>query len=292
MNEKQKIYDEMCRVLTDWETQEAVDDDLYNMLVKIQNNWETVITKQEDQEMIKETKKYTIKDCEEFCQNVLVMPPLDEFLGGVINEQQWYEDHKIHIVVDNHIMELEYNADNVTEIDCAIKEMYETEMNLRDATIGNEYRVAELKDIIRVAVQHDWDNWGWQSSDFGEFIREFIKRYDDIANIFGVYDIIYESIDDYTERFKCDFSKLDMHSLRCLDRVTIKSAIEELIGTEVELLLGFDYENRCSDITFVMDNTLKPSGELIGWFYGEADDEYIKDLITDYTKKLFGEEKV
>lgn len=45
---KQSIYDEMCRVLTDWETQEAVDDDLYNMLVKIQNNWEAVITAQEE----------------------------------------------------------------------------------------------------------------------------------------------------------------------------------------------------------------------------------------------------
>ena len=44
MNEKQKIYDEMCRVLTEWETQKATDDDLYCMLVKIQNNWETVIT--------------------------------------------------------------------------------------------------------------------------------------------------------------------------------------------------------------------------------------------------------
>jgi hypothetical protein len=44
VNERQKIYDEMCRVLTEWETQEAVDDDLYWMLVKIQNNWETVIT--------------------------------------------------------------------------------------------------------------------------------------------------------------------------------------------------------------------------------------------------------
>ena len=44
METKQSIYDEICRVLTEWETQEAVDDDLYNMLVKIQNNWETVIT--------------------------------------------------------------------------------------------------------------------------------------------------------------------------------------------------------------------------------------------------------
>ena len=45
---KESLYDEMCRVLTDWETQEAVDDDLYNMLVKIQNNWESVITVQND----------------------------------------------------------------------------------------------------------------------------------------------------------------------------------------------------------------------------------------------------
>lgn len=45
---KESIYDEICRVLTDWETQGAVDDDLYWMLVKIQNNWETVITVQND----------------------------------------------------------------------------------------------------------------------------------------------------------------------------------------------------------------------------------------------------
>ena len=44
---RESLYDEMCRVLTDWETQEAVDDDLYNMLAKIQNNWETVITVKE-----------------------------------------------------------------------------------------------------------------------------------------------------------------------------------------------------------------------------------------------------
>ena len=45
MNEtRESIYDEICRVLTEWETQEAVDDDLYWTLLKVQNNWETVIT--------------------------------------------------------------------------------------------------------------------------------------------------------------------------------------------------------------------------------------------------------
>lgn len=45
---KQSIYDEISRVLTEWETQEAVDDDLYNTLVKVQRYWETVITVQDD----------------------------------------------------------------------------------------------------------------------------------------------------------------------------------------------------------------------------------------------------
>lgn len=42
--EKQKIYDELCRVLTDYENDIVGAEDLYNMLVHIQNNWEAVIT--------------------------------------------------------------------------------------------------------------------------------------------------------------------------------------------------------------------------------------------------------
>ena len=52
VRKREEIYDEMCRVLTNYET--AEDDDkfteyeLYEMLVKIQNNWEAVITVQEE----------------------------------------------------------------------------------------------------------------------------------------------------------------------------------------------------------------------------------------------------
>lgn len=51
---KASIYDEMCRVLADYENREVQSDnidweaDLYEMLVKIQNNWEAVITVQND----------------------------------------------------------------------------------------------------------------------------------------------------------------------------------------------------------------------------------------------------
>lgn len=53
---KESIYDELAKLLTDYEHPEEVVDydniewesELYEMLVKIQNNWETVITAQEE----------------------------------------------------------------------------------------------------------------------------------------------------------------------------------------------------------------------------------------------------
>ena len=40
----------MCRVLTEYENDNDMitENELYDILVTIQNNWETVITKQED----------------------------------------------------------------------------------------------------------------------------------------------------------------------------------------------------------------------------------------------------
>ena len=47
---KEQIYDEMCRILIEYENDNDMitENELYDMLVTIQNNWETVITKQED----------------------------------------------------------------------------------------------------------------------------------------------------------------------------------------------------------------------------------------------------
>lgn len=44
MNGKKKIYDELSRVLTDFENGEANEIDLYNMLIIIQIRWEDTIT--------------------------------------------------------------------------------------------------------------------------------------------------------------------------------------------------------------------------------------------------------
>lgn len=46
--ERKRIYDELSRILTDWENQSdssypyTTAEDLYNMLVKIQNNWDII----------------------------------------------------------------------------------------------------------------------------------------------------------------------------------------------------------------------------------------------------------
>ena len=49
MSEKQQIYDELSMLLTNYEEgNDVYSDDLYEMLVKIQSSWETIITVQED----------------------------------------------------------------------------------------------------------------------------------------------------------------------------------------------------------------------------------------------------
>jgi hypothetical protein len=48
MDQKTKIYDELCRVLTDYENDVISTEDLYNMLVRIQTNWEAIITNSDE----------------------------------------------------------------------------------------------------------------------------------------------------------------------------------------------------------------------------------------------------
>ena len=52
IRQREEIYDEMCRVLTNYENAEDGDKfteyELYEMLVKIQRRWEDVITVQID----------------------------------------------------------------------------------------------------------------------------------------------------------------------------------------------------------------------------------------------------
>ena len=251
----------------------------------------------EEIEEVKEMKKYTIENYEEFSREALDAPPIEEFENGTIDELKWYEENKIIITKGNHQIELDYHTDNVSAIDCALREMYEVEMDIRSATtgntVGNEYRPAELKDSLRIAIQNDWNEWGWKMPDFGAFIREFISRINSFSDVMRYYEAIQEDYKDATDRCKCDFSKLDMNTMRIINHQVVRKAIGSLIGTDKEILYGITEDNKSSDIVFVIDYTLKlMGGELIGWFYGQddIDETYINELIEKYKKKLFGEE--
>ena len=242
-----------------------------------------------------EMKKYTLKDYKQFCDEVLVAPPVEEFEDGTSDEDDWYEQHKIYISVGDNSIELDYYADNVNEISYALREMYEVEYENSYATtgntVGNEYRPAELKDLVKVAVREGWEHYGYKMRDFGSYIRCFIDEHENLEDIMHCYKYI-KDIEEYTEEYKCNFGKLDMYSMCNVSSETIKNIISELICTERELLFGITEDDKTSDIVFVMDYSLKPAGELVGWFYGQdnIDEEYIDNLIEDYKKKLFGEE--
>lgn len=236
-------------------------------------------------------KKYTIENARIFCRDVLEAPPIEQFENGEIDEAEWFDNHKIHIVVGDHDIEFEYNADNVGILDDAIMEMYEVESDLRGTDTGNtvssQYRPAELRDVIRVGVYNDWDEYGYKMGSFKAYIQHFIEETKDISAVMHYYDMILKDTSRYMECFECDFSKLDMNSMRCINPEVIKKAIGDMIGKNSELLYGVDGENRSSDITFLMDYTFKMSGELIGWWYGEADEVYINQVIEDYRNNLF-----
>lgn len=275
----------------------AVDFDNHSehivvMWYEVPNKENTIEPKFEEETKM---KKYTLKDYEAFSREALVCPPMEEFEDGTIDEDKWYEDHKIRIIVGEHEIDIGYFADTVNEIAFALREMYEEEYGSGNPTTGNtvgsEYRPAELKDIIRVALQEDWDDWGWKCGSLSDFINHFVKGKEDISDVVCWYNVILKDVKHYTDCYHCNFGNLNMYSMRNINPRVVRNIIRSLIGTDKELLVGYDNDHKCSDITFVMDYTIKPSGDLIGWFYGDQDPQYINELVEDYKKKLLGEEE-
>lgn len=250
---------------------------------------------EEDIEEEDKMKKYTLKDYKKFCEEALTCPPFEAFEGDTADEECWFDTHKIQIIANDCVIELDYDADAVNEIDYALREIYEAILGSGEATIGNtvgsKYRPATLKDLVKVAVREGWEHYGYKMHDFGSYIRCFIDEHENIEDIMHCYKYI-KDINTYTEEYECDFSKFDMNSVRNVSSEVVKHIIGELICTERELLFDTTEDGQTMDIVFVMDFSLKNTGELIGWFYGQdnIDEEYINGLIADYKKKLFGEE--
>ena len=65
-------------------------------------------------------KKYTLRDYKQFCEEALITPPFEN--DNQIEE--WFKTHKIQIIVNDCVMEMEYYADAVEEIAGALEEIY------------------------------------------------------------------------------------------------------------------------------------------------------------------------
>ena len=227
-------------------------------------------------------KKYTIEDYEEFSRAALDAPPIEEFEDGTIDEAKWFEENKIIITKGAHQIELDYNADNVSELDLALREMYEVEMDIRKATTGNtvgsEYRPAELKDVVRHFIMCRYENWG--GLNWFDYAKQAVVEMSDIQSVIGVYEHarqIAKNID-----FKCNWHNFKTESLKDATEEGIKKIILDLVGSELEI----SYDSS-TDKSFLIDYTFRESGDFIDWTWGQMDESVQCELIANYKAQIF-----
>ena len=119
-------------------------------------------------------KKYTLENYKEFCDKALICPPFDD----EENWQKWIDEHKIHIIANDCIMELDYDADAINEIEFSLREIHQAIHGDGTATTGNtvgsEYRNATWKDILKLTV---WRGFCEDSHDLGVEIQKCIKDF-------------------------------------------------------------------------------------------------------------------
>ena len=234
-------------------------------------------------------KKYTIDNYEEFCKEALQCPPIEEFENGSIDEGEWYKQHNIHIVSGNHDIELDYCADNVNEIEYALREMYEVEMDIRSATTGNtvgsEYRDATWKDILRFAVL---DGFYEDSHSLEAEIDKCINRLSKCR-----LEEVMKKISEQTsmnDELKVNFFKLEIKDLwKILDKEERRKAFKEILCSQVELSEMINEKGEHTDIVVIMDYSILPFGDLVGWHYGvdfNKDSEDNQDYIQTYIKEM------
>lgn len=235
-------------------------------------------------------KKYTIDNYEEFVKNALQCPPLEEFEDGSIDEDKWYKEHNIHIVTGNHDIELEYHADNVNEIEYALREMYEVEKDIRYATTGNttgsEYRDATWKDILRFNIMR----LVYNGTSMKEAIKFTIHSFDSESYRHCMYEI--NSQTSYNDEFEVNFFRISSEGMEKLfEGSERRRAIKEMLCKNIQLSEMIAENGAHDDKTVITDYSIHPSGHFVGWHYGvdwDVDSEVNQQYINDYIKEMIG----
>ena len=232
-----------------------------------------------------ELKKYTLENYEEFCKDALIMPPFED------DEQieEWFGTHKIHIIANGCDMELEYDADVVNEIEFSLKEIYESIHGsgkpTTSNTVGSEYRDATWKDILRFTVL---DGFYEDSHSLETEIDKCINRFTPRR-----LEETMKKINEQTsmnDELKVNFFKLETEDLwKIFDKEERRKAFKEILCSNVELSEMINEKGEYNDIVVIMDYSILPFGDLVGWHYGvdfDKDSEDNQDYIQTYIKEM------
>ena len=256
----------------------------FNALNDDMNYYADIIEIEEEDEM----KKYELKDYKEFCEKALIAPPFEEFESGTSDKEDWFGSHKIRIIANNCVMELDYDADVVNEIDYALREIYEAVLGDGEATTGNtfgsQYRPAELKDIVRHFIMCRYENYG--GLNWFDYAQQAVVELSDIKSVIGLYEHACKIEKDI--EFKCNWHDFKIESLKDATEEGIKKIILGLVGSDVEI--SYDYH---TDKSFIIDYTFKDSGDFIDWCWGKIDehDDEFNVLLESYKACIFEEVK-
>ena len=230
-------------------------------------------------------KKYTLKEWKEFCDKALICPPFEDEESW----QKWIDEHKIHITANDCVMELDYDADAINEIEFSLREIYNAIYGDGTATTGNtigsEYRNATWKDILRFAVL---DGFYEDSHSVEAEIHKCIERFSK-----DKFTAIMQKIDEQTsinDELKVNFFKLETKDLwKIFDYNERKDAFKEILCSEVEISELVDENGKHDDKTVIMDYSIVPSGDLVGWHYGVDFDKNSEDnqyYIQNYIEEM------
>lgn len=254
-----------CTILRTTELLEANEmKNWFNRIVNHKYHYARITEIKEEGERMKE---YKLKDYKEFCREALVCPPIEEFEEGTIDEDEWYRQHYIKITCNNHEINIGYGADEVNEIEFALREIYEAVEGDGEATTGNtfgsEYRPAELKDIVRHFIMCRYENYG--GLNWFDYAKQAVVELSDIQSVIGLYEHAKKIEKDI--EFKCNWHDFKLESLKDATEEGIKKIILDLVGSDIEI----SYDPH-TDKSFIIDYTFKESGDFIDWSWGKVDE--------------------
>ena len=230
-------------------------------------------------------RKYTLKDWEAFCKNALVCPPFEDEESW----QKWIDEHKIQIIANGCEIELDYDADAINEIEFGLREIHNAILGdgtpTTGNTVGSEYRDATWKDILRFAVL---DGWYEDSHCLEAEIHKCITRFPKSR-----FMEIMKKLENQTsinDELEVNFFKLDTKDLwKIFDEEERRQAFKEILCSKVEISELMDSAGKHYDQVVIMDYSIIPSGDLVGWHYGvdfDKNSEENQDYIEDYIERM------